>query len=133
MRLDFIFSYWILAWYIAYIIKFTDYIPKFALIAGILENLVVLIYMIRFGSNLRTISRFLFVNAIIKVLPLYTIIDAPIRTKDIIATCVYFIFYLGWLFINQESLTGNYKRIMDSLVNNRDETPLMKLLTTFDK
>ena len=114
-------------------VKFTDYIPKFVLIVGILENLVVLFYMIRFGSNFRTISRFVGVNAVIKVLPLYTIRNDLIRMKDIVATGVYFLIYLCWLYLNEESLTGNYKKIMDSLIHNRDETPLMKMLTTFDK
>ena len=133
MRFDFIFSYWILAWYVAYMVKFTDYIPKFVLIVGILENLVVLFYMIRFGSNFRTISRYMGVNAVIKVLPLYTVRNDPIRIKDIIATAVYFLIFTGWLYVNEESLTGNYNKILDSLINNRDETPLMKMLTTFDK
>ena len=133
MRFDFIFSYWILAWYVAYMVKFTDYIPKFVLIVGILENLVVLFYMIRFGSNFRTISRYMGVNAVIKVLPLYTVRNDPIRIKDIIATAVYFLIFTGWLYVNEESLTGNYNKIIDSLINNRDETPLMKMLTTFDK
>jgi hypothetical protein len=133
MRFDLIFSYWILAWYIAYILDFTDYIPKFALIAGILENLVVLFYMIRFGSHFRTISRFVAVNTVIKAIPLYTIWNAPIRKRDIIATGFYFLLYLCWLYLNEESLTGNYKKVMDSLIHNRDETPLMKLLTKFDK
>ena len=133
MRFDFVFSYWILAWYVAYMVKFTDYIPKFVLIVGILENLVVLFYMIRFGSNFRTISRYMGVNAVIKVLPLYTVRNDPIRIKDIIATAVYFLIFTGWLYVNEESLTGNYNKILDSLINNRDETPLMKMLTTFDK
>ena len=114
-------------------IDFTNYIPKFALIAGILENLVVLFYMIRFGSNFRTISRFVAVNTVIKAIPLYTIRDAPIRKRDIVATGFYFLLYLCWLYANEESLTGNYKKVMDSLIHNRDETPLMKLLTKFDK
>jgi hypothetical protein len=133
MRFDLIFSYWILAWYIAYMVDFTDYIPKFALIAGILENLVVLFYMIQFGSNFRTISRFVAVNTVIKVLPLYTVRDVPIRRRDVIATGFYFLLYLGWLYVNEESLSGNYKKVLDSLIHNRDETPLMKLLTKFDK
>ena len=133
MRFDFVFSYWILAWYVAYMVKFTDYIPKFVLIVGILENLVVLFYMIRFGSNFRTISRYMGVNAVIKVLPLYTVRNDPIRIKDIVATAVYFLIFTGWLYVNEESLTGNYNKILDSLINNRDETPLMKMLTTFDK
>ena len=133
MRFDFVFSYWILAWYVAYMVKFTDYIPKFVLIVGILENLVVLFYMIRFGSNFRTISRYMGVNAVIKVLPLYTVRNDPIRIKDIVATAVYFLIFTGWLYVNEESLTGNYNKIIDSLINNRDETPQMKKLTTFDK
>ena len=89
--------------------------------------------MIRFGSNFRTISRYMGVNAVIKVLPLYTVRNDPIRIKDIIATAVYFLIFTGWLYVNEESLTGNYNKIIDSLINNRDETPLMKMLTTFDK
>lgn len=44
MRLDYVFSYWIFAWYLLYIAKITKYNPKFVLILGIIENSFTFIY-----------------------------------------------------------------------------------------
>jgi hypothetical protein len=38
MRLDIIFSYWIFAWYLCYVFKWTHYSPKLALLFGLIEN-----------------------------------------------------------------------------------------------
>jgi len=129
MRFDLVFSYWIFAWYLLYILNFTKYSPKFAVMIGILENVVLLIFMSLNGANRRTIGYFILVNTFIKLLPFYTLRHDTIRVKDIQATVILAIIYVGWIFLNNQSITGNYKLAYFSLTKNQDTMPFLALIS----
>ena len=128
MRFDLIFSYWIFAWYLLYMAKIVSYKPKLVILLGIIDNTIMLLGMIFYGSNLRTILSFIFINVFIKLLPYYSLRRETIRSSDWKPTIILFLIYCVWLYFNQQSLTGNYKKVFDSLINNRDDTPAMQLL-----
>jgi len=128
MRLDFIFSYWILLWYLAYAIKFTDISPKFALIFGIFENVAMFSFMTYKGASIDSLMRFGFSNFIIKVIPLYLLRGESIRRVDVIMTVLIFGLYNAWLYVNGETFSHVVAQITNSLVYNKNETPFMKLL-----
>jgi hypothetical protein len=127
-RLDLIFSYWILAWYLLYITKIITYSPKFIIILGIIENTILLFFMIENGSTIETIIKFIVINTIIKIVPYYTIRNDKIREKDILASVIIFIIYIIWLYINKETLLKKYDNIYKSLIQNKNDTPGMILL-----
>lgn len=129
MRFDLVFSYWIFAWYLLYMLKFVKYNPKFAIMIGILENIVLLIFMSLNGANRRTIGYFILVNTFIKVLPFYTVRDDTIKVKDIQVTLMLFIIYIGWIFLNNQSLPENYKLAYFSLTKNQDTMPFLALVS----
>jgi hypothetical protein len=133
MRLDFIFSYWILLWYLAYAIKFTDISPKFALVFGILENIAMFSFMSYKGASLDSLFRFGFSNFVIKAIPLYLLRGEPIRRSDVIMTLLIFGLYNAWLYVNGETFSRVVTQITDSLVNNKNETPFMKLLDQVER
>ena len=128
MRLDFIFSYWILIWYLAYAVKFTNLSPKFALLVGIVENLALFVFMIYKKTDTGSLLRFGFGNLLIKVLPFYLLRNESIVKSDIIATLFVFALYNAWLYINNETFISIVEKTTDSLVHNKNTTPLMKLL-----
>ncbi len=128
MRFDLVFSYWIFAWYLLYMAKIVKYSPKLVIVLGIIENTVLLIGMIMYGSNLRTITSFIVINTFIKLLPYYSLRSETIRISDWKHAVFVFLLYCCWLYYNQEDLTGNYKKVFDSLIHNRNETPMMQLL-----
>ena len=128
MRVDLVFSYWIFAWYLLYIVKIVKYSPKFAIGIGILENILLLCFMILNGSNKRTIFYFVFINTFIKVIPFYTLKREIIQVKDVYAFFVLFLGYLIWIIINKQSLAGNYKMVYESLIHNTDEMPFLQLV-----
>ena len=66
MRVDFIFSYWIFAWYLCYVFKWTHYNPKLALLMGLIENGIILVMMIYYNTPL---LYFLLTNMILKAIP----------------------------------------------------------------
>ena len=133
LRFDLVFSYWIFFWYIFYILHFTQYSPKFIIGLAIIENIFMLFMMIRSGSNRRTITYFIIINALIKVLPYYTLRKERIQTQDVIATIVYFILFTIWIHINHQSLTGNAKLIYNSLIQNKNNTPFLQLVNQVER
>jgi len=102
MRLDFIFSYWIFAWYLCYLFKWTHYNPKLALLLGLFENGILLTMMI---YNNTLLLYFLLVNIIIKLIP-YMTIQRSIQWSDIYPSTGLFVVYLIWLKVNGQSYTN---------------------------
>jgi hypothetical protein len=133
LRADLVFSYWIYAWFLLYFFQWIKYSPKFALILGILDNIVMLILMILFGTSRITIFMFIIVNTIIKVLPLYYLRKERIRMNDVYFTCFLFFLFVIWIHMNRQSLVGNLKIVHDSLLYGQNRTPIMNILSNIKK
>jgi hypothetical protein len=133
IRADLVFSYWIYVWFVLYILHFTSYSPKFPLVLGLIDNFIMLVLMLYFGSKSKTIILFIIVNTLIKVFPLYYLRNQKIRIKDIYFTVGLFLVFVIWLHINKQSLVGNLKLIHDSLLYNKFQTPFMSLFNKIEK
>jgi len=127
IRVDFIFSYWIFAWYILYIFKVTNFNPKFALIGGTIENSFLLILML-YKSLYWDALLFVFINSVLKLYPLYSVWNTSLKWRDIFFTFVLFIVYELWLRINGTNTIIENKKTIDSVLTKKYETPLMKLI-----
>ena len=126
IRADFIFSYWIFAWYLLYIFGFeTDFNPKFALICGLFVNLGAVCLMLYKHTKIKIIFLFIVCFIIIKLLPIITIWNTKITQLDIITTFQLLFIYLIWIYVNKINL----KKVYDVMSNNKIEGPLMMLLT----
>jgi hypothetical protein len=123
-----VFSYWTLVWFILYYFKLTSFSPKFAITVGILENIVLFILMVIWGTSSRTIIWFVIINTLIKIMPFYYLRNESYNLKDIYFTFGLFFLFIVWLHINNQSLIGNAKLIYDSLIYGNDNTPFMNLL-----
>jgi len=103
VRVDYIFSNWILFWYILFILKIINYNPKFILIIAIIQNSLGLLYKLLYEPILNS-----FILAIIilftKIIPLYSIVNTKIKNKDIYFAILLFIFYNFWIYINETNL-----------------------------
>lgn len=129
LRFDLVFSYWIYAWYLLYAFNIiTIYSPKFALLLGLLENSIMLLLMLVYGTSKETIFYFILINALIKGLPLYYLRHQAIHLKDIYFTGCLFVLFIIWLHLNSQSLVGNMKMVYESLLYGKDQTPFMALL-----
>ena len=133
MRADLVFSYWIYTWYLLYAFKFTNYSPKFALILGVVDNIIMLLLMLLYGTSTRTIFYFIIINTLIKVAPLYYLRNETILWRDIYFTSALFAIFIVWLHMNAQSLVGNIKLVHDSLIYGKDKTPFMALLKTIQQ
>jgi hypothetical protein len=133
LRPDLIFSYWIYVWYLLYIFNYTSYNPKFALILGLIDNIIMLILMLHYNTPRKTIVIFVIVNTLIKVVPLYYLRKVMVKWKDIYFTGVLFLIFILWLHLNKQNLVGNVKMIYESLLYGKDKTPIMALINKMEK
>jgi hypothetical protein len=91
-------------------------------------HIIMLIMMIIYGTSSRTIFYFIIINTLIKVVPLYYLRNEKIRMKDIYFTLYLFVLFIIWLYINNQSLTGNTKLIYNSLIYGKSQTPFISFL-----
>jgi hypothetical protein len=122
-RFDFVFSYWLFAWYILYEFKIVSYNPKIAIIIGIIENILILCLMIYFENSFIYIFLFCFVNTFLKLLPLWSLRNTNYEFKDVYALIKLFIIYLLWLIINNLNLKNSVKDKYYQLKNNKPIAP----------
>ena len=128
MTPDLVFSYWIYFWFILYAFKFTSFSPKFPLIIGLIDNFIMLILMLSYGTSRETIFYFIIINIIIKIFPLYYLRSESIKIKDIYFTAILFLVFILWLHLNEQSLMGNLKLVHDSLLYGQNKTPFLELI-----
>lgn len=128
LRPDLVFSYWVYIWYLLYAFKITTYSPKLPLMLGLLDNIIMLGFMVFYGTSLETIFYFIIINTLIKIMPLYYLRNESIKSKDVLLTCLLFIVFIMWLHINKQSLIGNIKLVHDSLLLGQNKTPFMQFM-----
>jgi hypothetical protein len=133
LRADLVFSYWIYLWYLLYVFKFINYSPKFPLILGLIDNIIMFGLMLLYGTSRRTIFYFLIINTLIKVVPLYYLRNESIKMSDIYFTVGLFLVFIIWLHLNKQSLFGNIKLVYDSLLYGKDQTPFMAFINKLKK
>lgn len=131
MRIDLIFSNWLLLWYIFYISGIiTSINPQFALICALIVNLFVLCLMLYYKTNMKIILYFVIVMMVIKIIPLLTLTDSPSPTAtDVVFTIVLLGLYLGWLFLNNTSIKEFINDTSSMIFENKINFPGMKLLS----
>jgi hypothetical protein len=128
LRIDFILSYWIFFWYLLYVFNWTPYSPKFALILGTIENLIILAFMFVYNTRPRFIVLFAIMVFLIKILPLYFIWNKKIQKQDIFATVGLFVIYGLWTQINGKNPTEFLDKTKDLVLHNKNTLPGMMVL-----
>ena len=126
-RIDFIFSYWLFAWYLLYMARITIYSPKLGLIIAVIEA-VISFALLKTANSFTMFSMFIIVSCI-KILPLITLWREPIRQRDIWVLFVWFVIYNVWLGVHGETMPSVYKKIQVLLDKNTDELPFMYVLS----
>lgn len=125
LRADLIFSNWIFVWVLIYIAGLTKFSPKIAIITAILENIGSLIFLTTI--NYKTL-RAILLYFLLKLISLTIVINDVVIMRDFIVLILLFLIYTGWLFINDETVIGYYKKIHHSLNNNDNNTPFVNFI-----
>lgn len=124
---DLIFTYWIFTWFLLYYLVFPDlYNPKFALISGLIVNLVILCILIYNAVPLFYIIGFMIVILITKISPLYLIRKTKIRANDIYFTVCLFLLYVLYFWIKENKNLKQRRSELRNFLSGKGNSPIMK-------
>ena len=126
IRPDYLFSYWVFAWYVLYMTGIVTPNPKFAILVALLENIVVLVSMLYLRVNPKKIYYFFIMILLVKGIPLWTLRKTTITKRDVAATVGLLLMYVGWI-IGDEKVNASFKAYMQML-DPTIQTPGMLLL-----
>jgi len=152
LRPDFLFSYWILLWFIFYVL-FTSgrgrsggnsgssrnrhiteiiyqygnplYVFYFALVENVLNFILICIYV----PTISNIAQFIFMMFLIKILPIIILSKYPTNIYyNLLAFFIVFAIYNIYLFVNETDIFSVYKKTIYFLLRGENKTPLYSLL-----
>lgn len=129
INFTFIFSYWILFWFILYYNKIIKFNPLFILYLAFIHNFYFAITTLK-GLIL---YKYLFMIFIIKIIPIYLIYNNKIHIDDIIFSIILFLCYNLYLYINNTDINNIYNQINDSIINNKNDTLFFYIINLFYK
>ena len=124
-RFDYIFSYWIFLWFLAYIFRITTYNPKWILQVAILENLLYLCLMLYYQNSLLNIGLFLLINFIIKAVPLWLLWNTFTTKSDLLFGAGLVVLYFLWLTINNINMKNSFLSSYNGIKHNIPVTPFI--------
>ena len=133
MRGDFIFSNWIVVWFLFYYITIIPYSPKFVLILGLIHNILIITMMIINRVRFLSIAQFSGIVFIMKVVPLLLLRNQSFNIDDIIFTFIFFNIYLVWLRANGLNFYDILVDTKRSLIGDYADTPMMGLFRKAEK
>jgi hypothetical protein len=111
-RIDLVFSTWIFVWFLLYVATIVEVSPKFALIAAIAQNTVLLWEICKHRTPNNHIWRFLVLNLFIKILPLVIVWGDQVTLAQVVVLAVLLCMYLGWLALNGTRYDEIYANIV---------------------
>ena len=106
-RIDFVFSFWIFAWFLLYIFGHTTFSPFFVLILGIIHNTSYFIKNMYKKSKVSSQLLFVIGNFVLKIMPaLYFVMKKKTKVlfRDVMFTIGLFIVHVIWLKINNQMI-----------------------------
>ena len=112
IRPDFIFSYWIFAWFVLHILRFVKASPKLWIILASIENIISVFFILKAGFYY--VFRFIFINFFLKAVPLIVMRREKIRKYDVVFSIGLLLVYVVYLLFNKESVASIYKDIYNA-------------------
>jgi hypothetical protein len=109
--------------FVLYELGIIAYNPKLLLLSGLIENVGSIALLLFYRVSWITIGLFILNTILIKGIPLLLVWKDKIRTKDIYFSIGVFVLYNLWMQYNHIHIFQFYEKIMDSIINERNETP----------
>ena len=120
LRADYIFSYWIFAWFLLYYFKIIkNYNPFFAIILGLIFNTLQLLGYLYY-KNYKKSLLFIIANIFLKIIPFYLIKNKTIKQKDILFTIFLLIIFIIYSRYNRKN---QIKSFIKSLKSKNIDSP----------
>lgn len=124
-RIDFVFSYWIVFWYICYELRITKYNPIVALYLGLFVNIVILLLMIYYKNSYYHLLLYCFLLLVLKIIPLWRLRNTSYSMKDIYIIFIYYLVYILWMFFNHVNIISYNNAQLKNIKNDKPWGPFM--------
>jgi hypothetical protein len=98
---------------------------KIALITGLITSLIEVFTMVYFKNSLFNIFLFIFINFILKIVPILILIKSEYKIIDVYAFVGLFIIYLVWLLINHVNIRKELTNVIIRIQQNKPIGPIM--------
>jgi hypothetical protein len=117
IRADKFFSIWIFIYTIAYIFKITPYNP-IILICIALTFFVFSLFIIIYNLNEKSLLfYYIMINTIVKIIPLFIIINNKITNDDIIFSIYFILLYVIYMQIIKEDIICVYRDYIEFIID----------------
>ena len=103
-RPDYIFTYWILIWFILYVVKIVTYNPKYLFLTGAFLGVIQLGMMFAYRKSYDYILSFIMSITLTKGIPIYYLHGDKTTRVDIYVMLSLVVMYFCWLLYNGVSL-----------------------------
>jgi len=105
--------------------------PFIAFIIVAIVNTFICLYLLSYNKNYLGIVVFIILNIIIKVIPIILLLGEPIQIwNNICITVFVFLLYNLYLYYNNTDIFTIYNLTVDSIINNKNNTPVLHLINT---
>lgn len=140
IRFDYLFSYWIVIWFLIYYFiqpshsKIVQFIrnnmnPTIGLLIALLENIITFIFIVNSHFEWWFFFVFIFMMVSIKILPIYLLRNTKIHLiPNIISLISIFFIYNVYLLVNNTNIYEIYDKTIQSFKDGNDQTPLFQLM-----
>lgn len=127
-RLDLIFSYWILIWFLIYMIGFIKTPPILLMYLGVVGNMIEILYLSFNKASRYNLIKFFTINVFLKMIPLLFIFTEKITTYEIKLTFIIFFIYLLWVYLNKENVITIYsKHLLTNYATGKGEKTIVSV------
>ena len=94
----YVFSDWIIVWYILYQQQIINYNPKIVILLGFVENIISFIFLCKYSTNIKKYYK-LVIHFIIKIFMFSSLTYTNYELKDFTFGLILYIIYNIWLKI----------------------------------
>lgn len=117
------FSAWIFLFFLMYYTKLSYFNPIILLIIALISVTFTTVYVFIETRDLYHLFRYTYLNIIIKVIPIYLIINKPIYWHDLIISAIMtFMYYVYITFYRRFSIIEFYQQIPSDFIKDIKET-----------
>jgi hypothetical protein len=117
----FIYSYWIFAWFILFLLNIIPYNPFIFIIIAYILTLFELLYIYLKNANKYNLIKFFIINIIIKLFPILILIylnKITIKYNDIYFGILLLFTYLFFMIILNINPFTEYNKVFDTYIND---------------
>jgi hypothetical protein len=129
-RPDYIFSYWVLLWFLLYITKIIHYNPKPLFVFGLFFSVFQVIIMFAYKKEFSYIFAFVLANLLMKILPFYVLYKTKVNQQDYYSIIIIISMYIAWLKINNRNV---YKFFIEYITPSDEGRKSFHITRTIDK